>query len=217
MLYKYLPFQFAEAFVKKGEVLFRTLSYFRRIEHSARGDEIEGVHVDAPDHDVTLETNTGIRIVGPHRFLNSVDQERTYAFCCSQVFDSALFKEFDADSCVVITDPDTFFLRCATAARTPLPLDPPGLLHRAVAYFHPNKEAPLPVKDPRAIPFMKHFSFESQQEYRAVFARRGGFSLTQRIVKPAFSFADEIAAARSSQRLLRLGSLRGIAELRSKA
>ena len=55
MLYKYLPRRFAEALINRGEVLFRGLSYFRAVEHVARGDEIEGVHVDAPDHDVTLE------------------------------------------------------------------------------------------------------------------------------------------------------------------
>jgi hypothetical protein len=96
MLYKYLPERFADAFIGRGEVLFRSLSYFRAVEHAARGDEIEGVHVDAPDNDVTLETSTGLRIVGPHRFLNSIDQDRTYAFCCSTEFNASLFDEFDA-------------------------------------------------------------------------------------------------------------------------
>jgi len=216
MLYKYLRGRFADAFIRRGEVLFRSLSYFRAVEHAARGDEIEGVHVDAPDNDVTIETNTGLRIVGPHRFLNSIDQDRTYAFCCSTEFSASLFDEFDADACIAILDPATFFLRCATAARHPLPLDPPGLIHRKVAYFTPNRESPLNVKDPRSIPFLKHEDFAYQKEYRAVFARRRGFTLTQRIVKPAFTFAEEIQMARPTKRLLRLGSLHRIVEVRTK-
>src|SRR5437899_3002766 len=121
MLYKYLPSGYANRLVKRGEVLFRTLSYFRSVEHAARGDEAEGVHIDAPDNDVTLETNTGLRVVGRYRYLRSVNQDRVFAFCCSTQMDSSLFSAFDADACVVIHDLDVFFARCAAAARTPLP------------------------------------------------------------------------------------------------
>lgn len=217
MLYKYLPRLYAEPFVTRGEVLFRSLSYFRAIEHAARGDEIEGVHVDSPDHDVALTTNTGIRIVGRHRFLNSIDQDRTYAFCCSQEFEGTLFDQFEADACVAILNPELFFLRCTVAVRRHIAVDPPGLIHRPVAYFAPNRQAPLDVNDPRSIPFMKHESFADQKEYRAVVAKRRGFTLTQRIVKPAFIFEEEINAARPSQFLVRLGNLRGIVEMRDRS
>jgi hypothetical protein len=212
-LYKYLPFEFADGFIKRGEVLFRTLSYFRAIEHAARGDEAEGVHIDAPDNDVTLETNTGLRVVGRFRYLRSINQDRIFAFCCSTGLDAGLFDAFDADTCVVIHDPEAFFARCAAAARHPLPLDPPGIIHGTVSYFSPNLPAPLDVTDPRKIPFLKHESFSDQKEYRVVFSRRGGFTLTQRIVQPAFTFAEEISGARRFERLLRLGSLCSIAEL----
>jgi hypothetical protein len=213
MLYKYLPQKFARRMIDQGEVLFRTLSYFRGVEHAARGDEAEGVHIDAPDNDVTLETNTGLKVVGRFRYLRSVNQDRVFAFCCSTELDTSLFDAFDADSCVVIKDPAVFFARCAAAARTPLALDSPGLIHGPVSYFAPNRPAPLDVTDPKTIPFLKHEGFAGQREYRVVFARRGGFALTQRIVQPAFTFAEEVAAARTFQRLLRLGDLTGIAEV----
>lgn len=142
MLYKYLHSEYAHRLVKRGEVLFRTLSYFRFVEHAARGDEAEGVHIDAPDNDVTLTTNTGIVSVGRYRYLRSVNQDRVFAFCCSTEMDGGLFTAFDADACVVIHDLDVFFARCAAAARAPLPLDPPGLIHGPVSYFAPNREAP---------------------------------------------------------------------------
>jgi hypothetical protein len=213
LLYKYLAAPFADAFVRRGEILFRSLSYFRAIEHAARGDEAEGVHIDAPDNDVTLETNTGIRVSGRYRYLRSVNQELTFAFCCSTELSDDLFVAFGADTCVEILDPEAFFLRCRVAVRTPLPIDPPGLIHRPVAYFRPNREAPLDVTNSKNLPFLKHFGFADQKEYRAAFARQGGFTQVQRIVQPHFTFAEEIAAAGRHERLLRLGDLRGITNI----
>lgn len=213
MLYKYLRADYANRFVERGEILFRTLSYFRSVEHAARGDEAEGVHIDAPDNDVTLTTNTGIRSVGRYRYLRSVNQDRVFAFCCSTELDARLFTAFDADACVVIHDLDTFLTRCKVAARTPLPLDPPGLVHGPVSYFAPNRAPLLDVSVSQNIPFLKHEGFSDQKEYRVVFARRGGFTVTQRIVQPAFTFAEEIAVSRKFQRLLRLGDLSEIAEV----
>ena len=41
-LYKYLPAKYAELFISKGEVLFRSLLFFQAWEHEERGDELEG-------------------------------------------------------------------------------------------------------------------------------------------------------------------------------
>jgi hypothetical protein len=218
MLYKYLPARFARSFVERGEVLFRSLSYFRKVEHAARGDEIEGIQLDAPDNDVTLQNLTrGFSVKGRFRMLSELDQERVMAFCCSQELSAELFDAFGCDSCVVIRDPEAFFLRCAGAARRPLKIESPGLLHRAVAYYAPNKESPQPVRDPHSIPFMKVEGFAHQKEYRAVYAKPGGFAVRSRIVQPQFTFAEEIERAGTYERLLRLGSQKDIAEIVSLA
>jgi hypothetical protein len=109
------------------------------------------VHIDAPDNDVTLTTNTGIRCVGRYRYLRSVTQERVFAFCCSTEFDAGLFTAFDADTCVVIHDLDAFFTRCRVAARTPLPLDSPVLIHGAVSYFAPRCQSHQGVEEPTTV------------------------------------------------------------------
>jgi hypothetical protein len=217
LLYKFLPVEFAERFVRNGEVLFRTLSYFRALEHAARGDEAEGVHIDAPDNDVTLTTNTGIRTVGRYRYLRSVRQDDIFAFCCSTEFSEDLFDAFNADACVAIRNAELFLLRCKIAVRRPLPLEPPGLLHGPVSYFALNRDAPLDVTVGANIPFLKHARFADQKEYRAVFARRGGFHMTNRIVQPQFAFAEEIAASRKYQRLIRIGDLRTFATVVHRA
>jgi hypothetical protein len=37
-LFKYLPARFAPAVVERGDLLFRSLSYFRGLEHKGKGD-----------------------------------------------------------------------------------------------------------------------------------------------------------------------------------
>lgn len=214
-LYKYLPAQFATGFVERGEVLFRSLSYFRKIEHAARGDELEGIHLDFPDEPPTLHNlSTGIAYTDRFRMLNSVDQERVFAFCCSRVFDDSLFEAFNCDACVVIQDPALFFLRCGIAARRTATVARPGLLHRSVEYFAPNRESPLNPKDPLLIPFLKHDVFRSQAEYRAVFGLPGGLKFRSRIAIPSFNFSEEVAASRTYECILHLGDISSFTELR---
>ncbi len=50
-LYRYFSEKHAHAFVQKGEVLFRALSYFRNYEDGeVRGDKFEGTLVYLPDN-----------------------------------------------------------------------------------------------------------------------------------------------------------------------
>lgn len=218
MIYKYLPSRYADAFIRKGEVLFRNLTSYRQIEDEARGDEIEGIHVDDPGGGVRIQNLTrGFTVVGDYRFLNSVNQNRVFVFCASTELRPSLFDEFACDACVAIHDEADFFRRCAAAAGRVTPIEKPGLIHHRIAYFQTGKPAPLDVKDPKKIPFMKHDVFAPQSEYRAVFAELGGFRLTQRVVTRAFEFRQEIANGIRMERLLRVGDLRGIAKVIMRA
>ncbi len=216
-IYKYLPSRYVDAFVRGGQVLFRNLSYFRKAEDAARGDEIEGIHVDDPGHDVSLTNMTsGVTTVGDFRYLHSINHDRVFAFCASLRFDRELFDAFSADACVVIHDADAFFSRCRAAAGRVVPIEVPGLLHGPVHYFEFGKPAPLNVKDPTKLPFVKHEVFKLQHEYRGIFAERGGFAIEQSIIARAFSFREEIAAAREMERLLNVGRLDELVEVKPR-
>ena len=103
------------------------------------------------------------------------------------------------------------------AAKASAQLAHPGLLHRKVEYFAPNRESPLPPRDPLSIPFLKHERFQEQAEYRVVFALSGGLKLRSRIAIPSFRLDSEIASARTYERLLRLGTLKGCAKIVRRA
>ena len=58
-LYKYLPSRYLDAFVHRGEILFRNMAYFRKIEDKGRADLLEGLHVDRPDGGLMLTRQDG--------------------------------------------------------------------------------------------------------------------------------------------------------------
>lgn len=60
-LYKYVPKIYAERFLAKGEVLFRSLSYFLACEHDERGDDTEGIRVYEPARGLEITKQTGER------------------------------------------------------------------------------------------------------------------------------------------------------------
>lgn len=214
-LYKYLPERFVDPFISEGKVLFRNLSYFRKHEHIAREDEVEGIHVDDPDDGITLTNlSTGKITKGDFRFLNSVKQDLIFIFCTSRVFRQALFEEFEANACIVIRDPITFFKRCEQAAQADGSIEEPGLIHRPVEYYKANRPARGNVKDPTMLPFFKQYRFRHQDEYRAIFAELGGFSLLERIVIRQFTFHDEIEEGTARENLLTLGNLEDIVDVR---
>src|SRR5438477_3606095 len=102
-LYKYLPKEFAERLLD-GEVLFRNLIYFKRMETDPRNDIFEGKHVDAPDHDVEITViSTGRRIRGRFAFHNALDDmEKIFGFCTSLKFDADLRTKFGGE-CIEIS------------------------------------------------------------------------------------------------------------------
>ncbi|MCU7808552.1 MAG: hypothetical protein KZQ73_11895, partial [Candidatus Thiodiazotropha sp. (ex Semelilucina semeliformis)] len=156
-LYKYMPSQYAGSFVKKGDLLFRNLSYFRQYEDNKRGDPLEGFHRDNPDNDVTLSDPKTGRILakGDFSFLNSTNTDSINVFCLSMRHDSRLYKEFCSDCCIEILDPDEFIRRTRIAVKKLISTHQSGLLHREVIYYHDNKPAGFDIKNPKNLAFVK--------------------------------------------------------------
>ena len=209
-LYKYLPSKYLELVLGRGALLFRSLSYFRRIEPSGRNDLLEGLHLDEPDHDTTLTTSRGISIVGRHRVLTSVNQDRLLIFCMSETLRPDLFAEFEADTCIEIVDTDAFLTRCNRAVDRQSRFSDPGLMHQQVEYYSPSNEVRGDITDPRMIPFFKHVSYARQSEYRLAVALQRGLVITKRIANELFTWDEDLASAAPTERTLYVGPLRDI-------
>ena len=207
-LYTYMRRQFVDEVVERGVLLFRNLAYFRQIEDKGRADLLEGLHMDAPDNDVELKSVDGTASYkGPAAFLRSINQERFFVFCLSEIHDPALYREFGAERCVEIRDVPEFLRRCERRIARQRRFADSGMLHGGVEYYAPNRPVQGDITDPRQLPFFKHDAYSHQREFRLAAALSGGLKTLQRIVRPGFSFEDEVLAGRAAERKIVVGPL----------
>ena len=209
-LYKYIPAKYVDAFVRRGEVLFRALSYFRNYEdEGVRGDQLEGTKLHRPENglEVTL-TKTKEKIMLPHSFESAANEDDIFVFCLSTVFSSELAAEFKAGAVIEIHRPDKFISEVRAALARRASIKSKMLVHGEVKYY--CKEEP-PIVDwalPERIAMSKLRGYESQHEYRIAFAVNDAFRIGNtnvRLVTPG-----ERRPLRSHyhpERLLKLGSL----------
>ncbi len=184
-LYKYMPTRYVDDFVRRGRVLFRNLTYFRRYQiDPSRGDLFEGRHIDRPGGGVMMTTvSTGHTVEGDFAFINSIQTERVFVFCMSTRHDPDLYDAFEADACVEIISPSQFVKDCRRALKTLTSLSSYRLFHRQMEYYKEDKPALGNVKDPRTIPFFKPAEYALQDEYRLMLADPASLELKQRIVQ----------------------------------
>jgi hypothetical protein len=211
-LFKYLPSRFVNTFVERGDLLFRNLSYFRKVEERGRKDLLEGLHMDRPNTPITIPKRDGTFWRGRAAFLNSIDPNGVFVFCLAEILSEPLFREF-GDACVEIMDPVQFIQRCDAAVGAQECFAEAGLLHGRVEYYAPQRPVVGNVKNPRQIPFFKHQDYFHQTEYRLAMALKGALRLTESIVNDLFSFDDEVADGIEDSRHVFLGSIRDIVKV----
>jgi len=206
-LYKYFSeLKYAEAFLD-GEMLFRSLAYFRDSEDAVRGDEYEGTSKFLPDGGLVVNNRTqGTTFTLPMAFESSVKAHEIFVYCVSQALRPDIAKEFNAVACVEITKIAMLCGRIretlpATAAFRARPVD-----------YYPQTQGGTPRWAlPDQIATSKLDRWVSQDEYRFVFSLTDalGFEkvetrLIDRKSRP-ISKPEEHAC-----RLLKLRSLRDI-------
>lgn len=215
-IYKFLPENHVSSLLS-GEILFRNLVYFKTLEFDPRADLFEGMHIDAPNHDVHIDNlTTGKRITGRFAFHNTSEHmDRIFCFCTSIYFDKKKLEKF-GNSCVEIRDADAFKARLKLALKRHdrvSRLDRPILLADPVTYYDVDAPAPphINVKNPLHLPFLKQSRYADEQEFRFVFARRGGFKLKQMIVTQAYNECESVATKTAKETMIHIGSIDDIA------
>ena len=199
-----------------GDLLFRNLSHFRMLECEKRGDPLEGLHRDNPDHDIEIENlSTGKKTVGDFSFLNSTNSDLIFAFCLSEKYDSGLYEEFECDCCVEITNVEELIRRTRLTVKRLVSLHKSGLICGPVTYYASNRPVELNVKEPKELVFAKDQVFSTQNEYRLVFGTKKAFSLTQSIIiNDGYDFRAEAMNGTSKKKLVKIGSIRDIVNVR---
>lgn len=192
VVFRYGEAKYMRPLVQEGAVRILPASEYQWAEGYARGDnEVEKCSF-APGQYTRILTQDGnkIPIIGDLKRATSFPDY--YVLCTACDWDDALFDDFRADACVVITQPETFANRLAQVAEAQLP----GWLfyHGAVEYFDPFETR---LRQGITPSLHKDFRFAYQREYR-------------------FSWTPLRGELEKGCIELALGSLEGIAELHFK-
>ena len=219
-LFKYLRSKYLDAFVKRGHLLFRSLSYFRNYEEiQSRGDRHEGQRLFAPAKGLEItKTASGEKLLLPWVFESSVHDREIFVFCLSHVRSEQLAREFDTDVCVEIQDPIVLLSRVRTALALRSWVKQARLLHGSVEYYSPESPPIVEWAVPERMVMRKTAAYSHQQEYRLAFAR--GDALRVNNVKTQITAtpgAPQPTLEGHSEHVLHLGSLAKICTIHACA
>ncbi len=210
ILYKYLPAKHIDAFVRRGEVLFRALSYFRDYEDAQiRGDEFEGTKLFRPkDGNVITFVDTQEKRVLPHTFESSANEDDIFIFCMSTIFSADLAAQFNADACVEILNPAVFIAGVRAALLRRPSIKNKTIIHGEVKYYSASDSPMVDWPLPERIAMSKLNYYYPQNEYRIAFSVNDAFKFGNtrlRLVAPGERRPSRVSA--HPERLLKLGNL----------
>jgi len=178
-LFRYMTAEHAEAFVRRGEILFRALSYYRDFEDDGiRSDEFEGTRVHLPvDGLKVTKVSTGEVISLPHTFESAAQEDDIFVSCMSTVCSEFLAEKFNTKICVEIHEP----IRLLALIRGALVRRPTvknkHLAYGPVKYYEPHEPPIVDWALPEKIALSKLKNFSWQSEYRIAFAVKGAFDV----------------------------------------
>jgi hypothetical protein len=170
-LFKYYSDRrWADAFLD-GEILFRSLSFFRDYEdQSVRGDQNEGTSIFRPAGGLIINNLTqGTTFTLPrHAFESAAKDEEIFVFCASRVHSNECREKFEAVVCVEILQIKTLCERVKAAL-------PHEAIFRglAVTYYQETDAGHPRWALPESIATSKLISYSWQHEYRLLFCLTG--------------------------------------------
>jgi len=171
-LYKYLPSQYLDNVIIKGEFLFRSLSYFRDFEdQQVRGDIHEGTLKYAGDRGLEINNiTTGASSKENWIFKSKVDAENIFIFSTSSKLSSELAKEFKSDVCIEFTNVGQIISKLSNAVKRRKSIKPNKLYHGHVNYYSGDNPPGIDWAFPKRISNRKLGYFSQQEEYRFQFS-----------------------------------------------
>lgn len=170
-LFRYLSPEYAHAFVRNGEVLFRALSYFRDYEDDdIRADEYEGTLVHLPKQGLKVRlVNNGEEVPIPYTFESSAREDEIFVCCMSTECSTMLASRFKVQACVEIFDLPRFFFHLRAALVKFPQIEENQLVYDKVKYYELHEPPIVDWALPEKIALRKPKTFGWQREYRFAF------------------------------------------------
>jgi len=168
----------ARAFINKGQMLFRTLAYFRALEFDEeRGDPNDGELNFRPDNGLQLTKEDGSVVAMPGwRFVSSGSPSDMFVFCASTELSEKIAKKL-GPFCVEIFDPVFLVAKLRARLRIRSQFDARNVYFKTVDYRDLNAEPKADWALPERMAFIKPKEFEDQQEFRFVIGKKRVFDV----------------------------------------
>lgn len=211
-IYKYIPAQYVANFLR-GEVLFRSLSYFRDLEDEqkkVRGDQYEGtrLHHKPAGLDVTLN-NAPQPTNLQGSFESRTQSDDIFVFCLSTALSADLACDFGTTTCIEIRNPALLIGGVRSALQRRPSVKNKTLLHDPVRYYHAGENVGAAWALPEHITMSKTEDYGWQHEYRLAFAVNNAFAVGA--TEQAFVLPNGVWEKPPStypEKLLKVGDLR---------
>lgn len=209
-LFRYFSASNAKSFVERGEVLFRSLSYFRDYEdEGVRADEYEGTLVHRPEDGLKVRmVASGEEVPLPYTLESTARENDIFIYCMSTERSPIIAKRFKADVCVEILEPLKFLALVRRALGLRARLRAEKLVHHPVKYYQQHEPPIVDWALPERIAMRKPKEFEWQREYRIAVPKGAAFAVENVQVKLVPLGQRRQARAADHPRIkLKLGSL----------
>ena len=167
ILFRYSKKKYMQKMIEQGQIRFSPAeSYEDEENNQARRDDELHKHAYIPGEHATITDQSGRRIDVLGDIRRTVTGTRYHLLCLSCVWNSDLFADFEADTCVAVSDPQEFSRRIETEGRA---VFPGWYFHDCpVQYFDPFEQGKNEFFDSA---MSKDFRFAHQNEYRILWAQ----------------------------------------------
>ncbi|WP_426170396.1 hypothetical protein [Pseudoduganella sp. R-34] len=210
-IYKYIPEQYVDGFLRSGGLLFRSLSYFKAYEEQqVRGDKHEGTRLHNKPEGLTLtKVNSGESLVFNGSFESTVQTDDIMVFCLSTSLSADLAHDFGANTCIEIHNPAMLIAGIRAALQRRSAIKNKNLIHAAVRYYDPSDNVGIEWAFPDRIALSKTKHYEKQKEYRIAFGLNNALSFENTSLRLVANDHKEVhKLANHREILLKIGDLR---------
>ncbi len=215
-LYKYLPNQYLDNVVLKGEFLFRSLSYFRDYEDAqVRGDIYEGTQKYAGENGLDIHNlTTDLKSKENWVFKSIVDAENIFIFSTSTKLCPDLAREFKSDVCIEFENLGLLISKLSEAVKRRKSIKPNKLHHGQVNYYEEETPPGIDWAFPDRISNGKLDFFSYQSEYRFQLSLRNALAFgntTQEI--QVSDIKKDCVKKEHSEIILKVGDIRKMCKI----
>ncbi|OIR09767.1 hypothetical protein GALL_81720 [mine drainage metagenome] len=209
-LFRYMTAEHAERFVRRGEMLFRSLSYFRDYEDEGiRSDEFEGTRLHLPvDGLKVTKVSTGEVIPLPYTFESTAKEDDIFVSCLSTTCSEFLAEKFNAKICIEIHEPIRLLALIRDALARRPSVKNKHLEYGPVKYYEPHEPPIVDWALPEKIALSKLAKYSWQSEYRIAFAINGAFNVEKvQVQLVPFGERRKPRSTDHPKQLLKLGNI----------